>query len=482
MAQQKVGLHWWGVVRDRSRGKTSPSRTGMELMRSGLRRYFGAGAALMIAVMSPAVAHAESVGRTVDEYGSIFVVLGVVATAYLLSYLLLQWLSQRYGFVTGVPYIVLGIVAVPVTGWLSPEMMQTVEPLVALAVAAVALAAGLQINAKNLVDRESTTVKLALTVAAVTLVMVVVVPFVGLSRWPPPLEDAIWLPALLALGAIALVADGRPLKALAAHLELDEDAVDQAGEVAWLSTMLAVLIFGVAFSIYNPGEPWRGGGLDAGLWLVAHLAAGGVFGAVGGAMIQARPDDDRVLTILVGVVLTAGALAYVTTLSIVFVNFVAGVVLINMSGESLRFRQMLDSANSPLYVLLLFFAGTMWTVGLPPWVYAAVAVYLVLRVLGRLLGVAAYRPRLSGYRPEPGMYRALIAPGALTAAMILDFGFGFGHGQFEAATIVVSGFVLILIAEEVISFVLLRGWLIDISDVGSARHSTSPWGDWKGDR
>ena len=439
------------------------------------------GAAALVAVCIPAFAHAEVVGRTVTDHGPILVLLGVIASAYLLSYLLLQSLSQRYGFITGVPYVVLGIITVPAAGWLTAETVAQFEPLIAMAVAAVALSAGLQVDAQKLAAQKSSTVKLALTVIGATMVMVIAIPLLGIQRWSPPMERAIWFPALLTLGALALVSDGRPVRALAAHLGLDdEESIERARHVAWLSTIAGIGVFGLAFSIYNPGEAWRGDGLDVAAWLLAHLFAGGLLGAIGGALIQVRPDDDRVLTILLGLVATAAALAYATTLSVVFVSFLAGVILINMSSESLRFQQMLDSANPPLYVLLLFFVGTLWAVGLPPWVYAAVGGYLVLRTAGRLAGVALYRPRLSGDRPEPGLWRGLLAPGALTAAMILDFGFQFS--QFEAASAVITGFVLILIAEELLSFVLLRGWLIDIADVETSRPTASPWSDWKGDQ
>ena len=449
------------------------------MMGPPIHRLMQAAFVAFIASLWPSMAHAgEAVGRSIGEEASIFVVLGVIASAYLLSYLLLQWLSQRYGFVTGVPYVVLGIIAVPATGLLEPPLMEGLEPLIAVAVGAVALAAGLEVNARKLADQGATTIKLSLMVAAVTVGVVVLGPWIAIRQWQPPMESVVWWPALLVLGALALVSDGRPLEALAKHLKLDNHAIEQAREVSWLSTMLAVVVFGIALSIHNPGHEWFGNWMDLGPWFFLHLMVGGVLGAIGGTMMQARPDDDRVLTILLGVVLTTSAVGYVTSLSIVFVNFVAGVVLINMSSESLRLRQMLDSANAPFYVLLLFVAGTMWTVGLSPWVYVAVAGYLMLRVVGRWLGVALFRPRLSGYRPEPGMYRALLAPGALSAAMIIDFSFGFGTSP--EIKLVISGLVLILIAEEVISYFLLRGWLIDIADMGATRGTSSPWGDWRG--
>ncbi len=421
----------------------------------------------------------SQIALVAGTYDPVLVVLTVVATAYLLSYLLLKWLSGRYGFVTGMPYVVLGALLVPVMGWLPVEVMEGFDPLVGLATGAVALAAGLGVDAAKFGEQRGTTLKLGLTVTAVTLAVVVGVPWLVLQYlWEPPMNSALWLPVLGLLGAMGLVADSRPVEALAKYMNLEgEVAVEKAMKVAWVSTLGAVVFLGVVFSLYNPGPQWAGPVANGALWLGVQIVTGVVLGVVGGALVEMRPEDDRLLTVLLGVLVTASMAAYVTTMSIVFVNFVAGVVLINMSSESLRVRGMLEGAMGPLYVLLLFFLGTLWVVEtLPAWLYVAVGIYVGLRVVGRYLGAAAYRPKLSGYRPEPGMYRAWIAPGALTAALVLDFSFAFGD-QPEMATMI-SALVLVVVAEELVSFALVRGWLIESADVetmGSSKRRRDRW-------
>ena len=449
---------------------------------TGMKRPILHGGAWLMATLAvvalPAVAVAGELNQPIEEYGHLLAVLGTVAVAYLLAYLLLNWLTRRYGFVTGAPYVLAGIIAVPATGWISDATIETFEPLVALVVGGVALAAGLSFSGARLVDQKGPTVKLALSVSVATVAMVVGVPLLVTMQWSVPVAAGEWMPALLVLGALGLVADGRPVRAIADYLQLDRDVTEQASKIAWLSTGIAVVVFGVAFSVYNPGPTWFDTAADPAIWLVAHLLAGASLGLIGGVLMHVRPDDDRLVTIALGVTFTASTLAYVTTLSIVFVNFVVGVVMINASSEALRVKKMIDEAAGPLYVLLLFVAGTLWTVGLEPWVYMAVLVYLVVRFVGRYLGVVLYRPRLSGLRPEPGLHRALLAPGALTAAMIVDFALGFA--VLEMTAMFVAAFVLILIAEEVLSYILARGWLIDIAEVGSSSSAAGGWYGWKG--
>ena len=439
-----------------------------------------AGACSLVGLLWPAIAlGADEVVLELGRHEQILVLLGIVATAYLLSYLLLRWLAGRFGFVTAAPYVVLGAVVAASADGVGQVVLESMEPLLALAVGVAGLVAGLGVNLKSLRDEEGTTVKLALTVVAATVAMVVVIPWVALNRWGPALSEGMsWAPVVLMLGAVALVADGRPVAALARYLRLELEAVEQAQRLARLSTLMGLLLFGILFVVANPGPGIHDSSLDDLLWLAAHLGVGVVLGFVGGTLMQARPADDRMLTILLGLVVTASGLAYVTTLSIVFVNFVVGLVLINVSSESLRLKKILDDAHGPAYILLLFFAGTLWTVEIPAWGYLGILAFVVLRFLGRWLGTTLYRPRLSGFRPKPGIHQALLAPGALTAALILDFSFTFDGLQF--AGVVVSALVVILLIEELLGYFLTRGWLIEISTVEANRRSTSPWGDWKG--
>lgn len=446
-------------------------------MRNKVGLYFGVVTAAFLTALWPATAFAEDPSPVGEVPANVLIIMAGVATAYLLAHLLLGWLTSQYGFVTGVQYVVLGMIVVPLTGWLPSEIVADLRPLIALAAGAVGLGVGLRVSFRELASQKGPTVKLTFIVTALTLAMVVVIPVAGLYYWTPETAQWHWVPAILALGAMALVADGRQLVALAKFFDVPDEKITQARELAWLSTALSVVGFGLVFSFYNPGQLIVDGIADGALWLVAHLVAGGIIGALGAAMMQARPDEDRVLTILLGVVIMASTLAYTTTLSVVFINFVAGAVLFNMSSESLRIRRMLESANIPLYILLLFFAGTLWTPEMAPIAFVFIGAYLLLRMIGRVFGVMLYRPRLSGHRPDPGIHRVLWAPGALSAAMIVDFAFG-----FEALTgieVVLSLFVLILIAEEIISHFLIRGWMIDISDPESSQGATSPWGQWE---
>jgi Kef-type K+ transport system membrane component KefB len=403
-----------------------------------------------------------------ESLASVLMLLAIIAGAYLFSHWLLRWATRRFGWVSGVQYVILGVVLGPVLGVMSPEQLRSFLPLLVLGSGAVGLMVGLELNLRRRGGRDDRSLRLAGMSAVMTLLFVVGLPAVALSFFAANPPENVWYYVGL-FGAIALVADPYPVLRLGKHLGVRRESMELANGVGWLSSILAVVVFGSLFFFFNPAESLWPGPWEAVWWALGHVLLGGVLGAIAGAFIQMRPDDDRLMTILIAVVVLASGLAYVSGMSVVVVNFIAGVVIVHMSSEALRVERIFSAVNRPLYILLLFFVGTLWVPGVAPWVFVIVAIYLALRYVGRAAGVLAYRPRLSGRQPDPGLYRALWAPGALTAAMIIDASHTFEQTPYAAE--LATALVAILIGSEIVGHVALRSWLIDIADAEEAESS-----------
>lgn len=412
----------------------------------------------------------QPAGDLIFDQPQILVLLALVAGTYLISYLLLGWLTRRFGLVIGVQYILLGIAIGPVFKILDAQTLAGFEPLLALAIGALGMLAGLEFNIRRLFAQQIRPLKIALLTSAATLLLVGGVPFFIMFNTSLGTDGAIWqwMPVLLTLSAISLVADPRHVAGLLSHFKTSEESATQlATQICWLCSVLAVLVFGVLFCLFNPGQLVVPENLAPLQWLIVHLAVGGIMGAICGALVQLRPDDEQLMTILLGTVVLTSGIAYTSTMSIVFVNFIAGFVIINMTEEAIRVQRKFVHLERPLYVFLLFFVGTHLIADVPLWVYLLIPGYLALRYAGRFVGVALYRPSNASYMPEPGLHRALWAPGSLSAAMILDFFNTFGDVPY--ATYAMTGLIVLLIFSEFIAYILARGWLIDISDASAQR-------------
>ncbi|TXD32777.1 hypothetical protein FRC96_16370 [Lujinxingia vulgaris] len=429
-------------------------------------------------------AHAADAGQAmVLAQGStlrVLVGLGLVACATLLAYLSPGLLGRRTGVVTGAHYVALGILVVPVGGLLRAEVTPVLEPMMALTVGAIALAAGLRLSPARLGEIGAADLKLGAIISGVGALVMVALPLALLrGSVPPEVWDATGA-GLAALGVLALCADDDQLQRLSATLGVSSPAAARAARVSQACALAALLGVLAWFSWHHDAIAGVAEGVLPLVGLGLHLGLGALAGGLAGALLQGRPDDDRMITIVLGVGVTLSAVAWVANLSVVAVNAVAGIIMASMSSESLRLTRVLDALSAPLYVLALFFAGTMWAGGSPAFIWGAALLFVLLRYAGRVLGVAAYRPRLRGLRPDPGTHRALWAPGALGAALVIDLAHALQPEPGAAR--MVSALILALFLADLLAWVLLRGWLIDISEVDAERRAHSPWGSWQEER
>ncbi|RDV38098.1 hypothetical protein DV096_09800 [Bradymonadaceae bacterium TMQ3] len=429
-------------------------------------------------------AHAADAGQAMllarGSTLQVLVGLGLVACATLFAYLSPGVLGRRTGVVTGAHYVALGVLVVPAGGPLSVALGPVLEPMMALTVGAIALAAGLRLSPAELREIGAVDLKPGVIISVVGALVMVALPL-ALLHWGGPGEVwEGWWPALAALGVLALCADDDQLQRLSATLGVSTAAARRAARVSRgcaLAALLGVLAF---FSWRHAAIPGVVESLSPLAGLGLHLGLGALAGGLAGALLQGRPDDDRMLTIVLGVGVTLSAVAWEANLSVVAVNAVAGLIMASMSSESIRLAKVFDALSAPLYVLALFFAGTMWAGGSAAILWGAALLFVLARYAGRVLGVAAYRPRLRGLRLEPGTHRALWAPGALGAAIVIDLVHALQSEPHAAP--MVSALILALFLADLLAWVLLRGWLIDISEVDAERRTHSPWGSWQEER
>jgi Kef-type K+ transport system membrane component KefB len=397
--------------------------------------------------------------------------MAVVAAAFVVTNLLSEWVERRLGIVTGVEYIVLGAIAGPLTGWVGGDSAggswsgAALAPLLALGTGSLGLLTGLLVDLGSLRGRHGAFAA-AIVISSVTLAVVAGLPTAGLA-WAGRLDVARHLPPLVVVAAVALVADLVPLRSLSAWLDARGPATELALRVSRGCSSVAIVVFGVAFCLFRPADLVVGAPLGAGAsfaaWAAVHLALGAVLGLVFTAFLTRDTEDDRILTVVIGMVVFTSGLAYYLRLSPVVVNFVLGIVLAGICAHSVQVRRMLQSVERPLYVLLFLFAGTRISLDLPWWAPVAPLTWLALRAVGRQLGGLLAHRLVPATRGQPVLGPVLWAPGALSAAMLLDFHQVFG-GAVEASLV---GFTLVvgIVISEAVAYRLARSWLIDASDI-----------------
>ncbi|TDP72208.1 Kef-type K+ transport system membrane component KefB [Bradymonas sediminis] len=427
-------------------------------------------AGLMIFVL-PAMSWAAEEGaqHQVDsDLYRVLILLAIVGAAYIITHLLLERLAERFGFVTGTEYIVLGALLGPVFGVLDTETIGALTPVNVLGTGSLGLLAGLNLRFRGFTPFRMRAFQSGITIALGTLLTVVGVPLLALIYFDFPGGVDPFMPILLCSGAVAVVVNTGPLRAMAAFWGAEGSTTDFSVQVARFCSSVGIIAFGLIFCFYNettvpfdvdPPFVWM-------TWLGIHLLLGSVLGLIFAGFLIRELSDDMLITIFMGMVIFTSGFAYYLHLSPIFVNFVLGVVLINVSQHVEHVHKRLLEIRRPLYIILFFFAGAGWALSAEPiWGYLLVFAYLVLRFVGRMIGSIGASRITKDRSYGSGLYRALQGSGALSVAMLLDFTQVFGN--LEYAGLMYNGLLIAIVLSEIASYPLTRNWLIDVADVAS---------------
>jgi Kef-type K+ transport system membrane component KefB len=419
----------------------------------------------------PAVAAASNGaghGGLGSDLYSVLILLAIIGAAYIITHLLLERVAERFGFVTGAEYIVLGALLGPVLGVLDLDTLSALTPVSVLGTGSLGLLAGLNLNFRNFSALQTRAFKSGVIIALGTFVAVVGAPTLLALYFKAPGGVGELMPIFLCTGAVAIVVNAGPMRAMAAFLGAEGRATEFGVQVARFCSSVGIIAFGLIFCLYNetsvpfPVEApfvWL-------TWLGIHLLLGIILGLVFATFLGRDFSDDKLITVFMGMVIFTSGFAYFLHLSPIFVNFILGVVLINVGRHVEHVQNRLIAIRRPLYIILFFFAGAGWALQAEPvWGYFLVLVYLGLRFAGRLIGSMAATRAISIQSYGAGMSRALQGSGALSVAMLLDFNQVFG--TLEYVGLMYNGLLIAIVLSEIFSYPMTRSWLIDVADVVS---------------
>lgn len=419
----------------------------------------------------PATAWAET-GLSEESFQTILIFLGVTSVAFVVAHVVADWLSRRFGIVTGVEYIVVGAVVGPILGLLTEERLIQVSPALVLGEGSIGLLVGVLLNFRDSNRTSARSLGVGLVVTVGTLLFVAGLPLVGVGYAFGLDELAQWVPHILCAGAVASVASLSPLRSLINFLEARGSGSDLILRIGHACSSMAIVVFGLIFCLFKPASdlligsqlgPWE----SFGFWFGIHIVIGAVLGIVFTLFLSRDFEDEKILTVVIGMVIFTSGVAYFLKLSPIFVCFVLGVVLANICRQSDHVLQMLLSVQRPLYIVIFFFVGANIPFDVAWWTWLLAVPYLLLRGAGRFVGGLVGNRLWPTMRQLPQVGSALLAPGALSAAMLLNFNQVFQGEPFVAQTYAVL--LLAIVLSEPLAFRFSRRWLIDATDVALGR-------------
>jgi hypothetical protein len=351
--------------------------------------------------------------------------IAVVTVGYIFAYLLFDRLRDRYGYVGGAEYVIIGFLLGPqVTGLLNAGQVQDLTPIVSLALGWLGMLLGTYFRLPAMALIEADHLRIAFAEAVGTF-LAAGAALLALFRY---LTGATWTEAAVqavTLAAVATLSSPVAVDAVVDRIRSRSRVPPVLQLTARIDALVAVVAFGLVLAVVHQGEVAPGvRPPTATEWAVINVAVGVASGILFHLFLGPRGhlDEGRLFVALAGAIVVASGASYYLNLSPIYTNLILGFILVNSGSAHRDVTRLLLSTERPVYLALLLFAGAAWSPGSVDLLFIAplfVAIRLAARTLGgRVAGLHVAPPELR----TPGLGRGLLALGGVGVALALNYG------------------------------------------------------------
>ncbi len=287
---------------------------------------------------------------------------------------------------------------------LSPSVLSYLDPAVSVALAALGVLVGLGLDVRR--PREGRLLAAASLEAGLTMLLVGAGVLLMLSLWSAPADPAPWLLALM-LGICASAS-------ATTATDPSDESRPPATHIGDLDDVLPIVIGGLALAWMREGSP------AAAAWLAVQASVVALATALAAWLLvtEVSSDGEQHVFALGSLLLLGGAAEYLS-MSALLAGFVAGAFWNLVGGPGCdRIRHDVYHVQHPFVVLLLVIAGAR--VGFTPILPGLVAVYLVLRITGKVAGGWLVRRIIAPDLRSSHVGLRLISPGIVGVAFALN--------------------------------------------------------------
>ncbi len=389
----------------------------------------------------------------------------ITVVGYLSAHFLFERLSRRFLLVSGIEYILLGVVIGPRgLNFLTPEMVTQLSPIFSLGVGWIGLLFGMQVRFRRLRRLDPAYFWITLIEAMTTFV--IVGGFFGLAFWYGLGGRGQWsmlIPAAYVLGTTAMVTAPSAVALVKLRFRGHRYHVTHTLQhVIGFNNLLGIIVFGFLFCFIHVGETAGIRPLTAVEWINLSVMLGILLGILFHLLVRREHDENELLLALIGIVVYGSGIAYYLHLSPLFLNLIVGIVLTNLSPLRRLLYETLHSTERPFFIIFLIFVGAMWNIH-AVWGYLLVPAYILVRMAAKFLG--GYLAYLSIEKKRllvPNVGWGLLSQGGVALALVVNYQQVY---QNRFTDLVVCCILVSVIINELMSPRLARDFLADLGEI-----------------
>jgi hypothetical protein len=383
----------------------------------------------------------------------LILVFGYVGSRLIFSRIQLPRREQHF-FLMGGEYLLAGFLLGPsVLNVLSRDILQSLSPVIFVGIGWLGMLLGIQLPLRNL-RRFPPAMFLFLLVENVVFLALMVGSIWLFQRFRLLGFRAngefllIWLGALAATSPTALAVLSRQFRVPMRFTFL-------ARFLSSLDGLFAILFVGIVYGLVHPEQLLLGISPGKLGWILLSVGLGTVGAFFFHWMLFIVRDENEMILVSMGVIVYAAGVALLFRLSPLFVAFVLGAVLANLSTKETHLSHLLSATEKPFYIVFLIFAGSLVEFSHPGIPLAAVLLY-VLRLLWKIAGNATATLVVKDLRSPQASGLPLCSIAGLSLAIALEYAILFPG---EASSYMLGTFVVLVVVNQMISPLILRTWI-----------------------
>ena len=244
--------------------------------------------------------------------------IAVVTVGYIFAYLLFDRLRDRYGYVGGAEYVIIGFLLGPqVSGLLNAGQVQDLTPIVSLALGWLGMLLGTYFRLPTMALIEGNHLRIAFAEAVATFLiagaaLLAVFRFLAGASWTDAAAQAV------TLGAVATLTSPVAVDAVVDRIRSRSRVPPVLQLTARIDALIAVVAFGLVLAVLHRGQVAPGvRPPTATEWAVINVAVGVASGVLFHLFLGPRGhlDEGRLFVALAGAIVVASGASYYLNLS-----------------------------------------------------------------------------------------------------------------------------------------------------------------------
>ncbi|MEZ4452815.1 MAG: cation:proton antiporter [Nannocystaceae bacterium] len=408
----------------------------------------------------------------------------LVVFSFAISRLLSRYAS-KYFVVSGVEYLLLGIILGPMIPptVLTHEALDKFAPLIDLLLGLVGFLLGLRARS----SLRPANVALGGAFSSLALIAMVAAAILGLLEYLGHDSHAVRyqlfaivlgdnlleaqassgnLALALTIGCAAAVSSPVLIAQSATLHRARGPALDTLLGYGMIGQLVAIAVFGVTLAWARAAESADVFRIPIGLWAAVTVAAGILIGLLFNLFIGRDRDEMKIYVAALGSVIFAAGTGSALGVSPLVVNLIAGFVVSFTSRHAQRLEVTLTPVRHPILVLLRLFAGALWVpiAGLVWLLWLLPPLYVATRFLARWFTTWASTWLFRKIPRVPRLGFGLVGQGGLAVAIAVSYAQRFPETAPIALTTILGGILL----SDLWSYKAVRRILADAGEIDTA--------------